>query len=330
MMNVDIILDEFAKAIDDPEAFRTELRQAESRLTLAQRRMMVRLRFAALPAAAETGENLFFMSGLFKSGTTWLGMLLNAHPGLCCPAQEMHSFSAQVTDLYLDKPIEALPPSEAKVWGENILDAKRAALFWQIVALCDKPSAKLLGGRGPIANLRQLIRAFPGIRIPVIMRDGRDVAVSAAFFHQKYYGQSYERFFEDPEKTRINADYAAGWGWQFRHFYSGALQVAKEFPKNIVVVRYEDLLAEPVEWMRKIYGFLGVSIDPPLVRHCVEMCSFETLTGGRKRGEADPGSFFRKGVAGDWREYFTPLAIRKFNETAGDFLLETGYKLASE
>lgn len=330
MMDISPLLDTMSAAASDPEALRSAIRQAEPGLTIEQRQKLVRLRFAALQAGDMNSESLFFMSGLFKAGTTWMGLLLNAHPGLCCPRKEMHSFSAQISELYIGKPLDKLPASEAQVWGENILDAKRAALFWQIVSLSDKPSAKLLGGRGPVANLRELIRAFPRIRIPVIMRDGRDVAVSAAFFHQKYYGQSYERFFEDYEMTRINADYAAGWGWQFANFYREAMAVAQEFPKNVLLVRYEDLVERPHEKMTEVYSFLQVSIDPQLVQRCIDACSFETLSGGRQRGEADAQSFFRKGVVGDWQAYFTPLAVEKFKEVAGDFLLEAGYETDPE
>lgn len=325
-MQIDDLLEQLAQIGGSPETFRALVRSEEGRLTPEEAKAITLLRFTLQAQGGETGENLFFMTGLFKAGTTWLGLLLNAHPGLCCPEKEMHSFSAQISELYTGKRLSELPASEAKVWGENILDARRAALFWQIVSQSNKPSAKRLGGRGPVADIRGLIRAFPKIRIPVILRDGRDVAVSAAFFHQTFYGQSWERFFEDEGKTRINADYAAGWGWQFKQFYSQALAAGAEFPQNVLVARYEDMLADPEAEMARIYGFLKVADDPGTVRACVAACRFERLSGGRKPGEADSGSFFRKGVAGDWRQHFTPEATARFKEVAGDFLIESGYE----
>jgi len=326
MSRLDTLLDILTEIREQPEEFRSLMRAEEHRIPEETRKLLTTLRFAVQAADGESGANLFFMTGLFKAGTTWMGLLLNAHPGLYCDAKEIHSFSAQVTELYTGKQIKDLPDGEAKVWGQNILEAKRAALFWQIISASNNPSAKRLGGRGPVANIRALIRAFPEIRIPVIMRDGRDVAVSAAFFHQKFYQQSYERFFEDQELTRINPEYARGWGWQFQDFYSQALRVRDEFPDNVIVVRYEDLLEDPIAGMAKVYGFLKVAADEGTVRSCVESCSFERLSGGRKTGEADNSSFFRKGVAGDWKNYFTEEATRQFKEVAGDFLIESGYE----
>ena len=53
--------------------------------------------------------------------------------------------------------------------------------------------------------------------------------------------------------------------------------------------------------------------------------SFERLSKGRTRGEEDPTSFFRKGVAGDWRDAFTGRDRRVFEEEAGGLLQKLGY-----
>jgi hypothetical protein len=63
------------------------------------------------------------------------------------------------------------------------------------------------------------------------------------------------------------------------------------------------------------------------VKRCVEATSFERLSLGRERGEEDPSSFFRKGVAGDWRNTFTEEDRRVFKREAGDSLIELGYEV---
>jgi hypothetical protein len=62
------------------------------------------------------------------------------------------------------------------------------------------------------------------------------------------------------------------------------------------------------------------------VRRCVESASFERLSRGRQRGEEDPSSFFRKGIAGDWQNVFTEEDKRVFKEEAGDLLIKLGYE----
>ena len=118
-----------------------------------ERKLLTALRFAMMSANGESGEHLFFMTGLFKAGTTWLGLMLNAHPGLYCDAKEIHSFSAQVSELYTNQRLDELPDSEREVWSDNILDAKRAALF------CVEQPLRQAAGRAGAGGEHSIARA---------------------------------------------------------------------------------------------------------------------------------------------------------------------------
>ncbi len=48
--------------------------------------------------------------------------------------------------------------------------------------------------------------------------------------------------------------------------------------------------------------------------------------GSRKPGEEDSTSFFRKGVADDWRGVFTEEDRQAFKEEAGETLVRLGYE----
>ena len=54
--------------------------------------------------------------------------------------------------------------------------------------------------------------------------------------------------------------------------------------------------------------------------------SFKKLSKGRTRGQEDPTSFFRKGIAGDWRNVFTEQDKVLFKKEAGDLLIRLGYE----
>jgi hypothetical protein len=58
----------------------------------------------------------------------------------------------------------------------------------------------------------------------------------------------------------------------------------------------------------------------------VQKNSFEKLAR-RKAGSEDSASFFRKGVAGDWRNVFTERDQRIYEEMAGDTLQQMGYSV---
>ncbi|HYZ05733.1 MAG TPA: sulfotransferase domain-containing protein, partial [Rubrobacter sp.] len=57
-----------------------------------------------------------------------------------------------------------------------------------------------------------------------------------------------------------------------------------------------------------------------------EAASFEQLSGGRTQGEEASSSFYRKGIAGDWKNHFTEKDRRVFKEEAGELLIQLGYE----
>ena len=95
---------------------------------------------------------------------------------------------------------------------------------------------------------------------------------------------------------------------------------------NYTEVHYEDLLERPNEEVERLLGFLGVDTDETLVERCVSQASFEKLSRGRERGQEDPSSFYRKGVAGDWKNLFDERDRQVYKEEAGELLIRLGYE----
>jgi len=63
------------------------------------------------------------------------------------------------------------------------------------------------------------------------------------------------------------------------------------------------------------------------VAEVVQRNAFSVASGGRQPGEADPTSFVRKGIAGDWKNHFDEECNRLYCETAGEVLTAAGYEL---
>lgn len=53
---------------------------------------------------------------------------------------------------------------------------------------------------------------------------------------------------------------------------------------------------------------------------------FEKKTGGRSKGKENTDSHYRKGVAGDWANHFTPEHVAHFKERYADLLVKMGYE----
>ena len=67
-------------------------------------------------------------------------------------------------------------------------------------------------------------------------------------------------------------------------------------------------------------------VTPARLREVVLAYRFECFTGGRQRGQEDITSHERKGISGDWRNYFTDRITRAFKERFGELLIATGYE----
>ena len=96
---------------------------------------------------------------------------------------------------------------------------------------------------------------------------------------------------------------------------------------NIKLIRYEDLTGGAGSGLiEDLMAHCDVAIDPQELRELLDRCSFDRLSGGRRRGQADRSSHYRRGVSGDWAKYFTLRVDERFNEVAGDIVPLFGYE----
>jgi lipopolysaccharide transport system ATP-binding protein len=95
---------------------------------------------------------------------------------------------------------------------------------------------------------------------------------------------------------------------------------------GVEIFRYEDLLGDTTAVLRRMARIAELPVSERRIRAVVRLNAFERMSGGRRRGQENPRSFFRKGVAGDWRAHFTPAITRAFKERYGELLVQTGYE----
>ena len=92
------------------------------------------------------------------------------------------------------------------------------------------------------------------------------------------------------------------------------------------LIRYEELLKRDEEVLtRLLLDECGLPIGRAHLRAAVHACRFERLTG-RSPGVENVSSHERKGIAGDWRNYFTDRVKDVFKDRFGLLLLATGYE----
>ena len=244
---------------------------------------------------------------------------------------------------------------QRSVWGrtedleKHIDNLTRLAIDYLLQQRLSKTGKRIVGDKTPFlvgSNvLEEIRRIYPEAKVIHIIRDGRDVEVS--MLHHRW-NKSMDRggaqilkpeeverrkAYEDGDLQKLatmgmfDEDELRRRARLWSSHVGGAMRDGPEvLGDNYTEVTYEGLLQDTGTQVRRLVDFLSASSDEETVRRCVEQCSFEKLTKGRKRGQEDPTSFFRKGVAGDWKSVFTEKDKRIFKEEAGNLLVKLGYE----
>lgn len=243
---------------------------------------------------------------------------------------------------------------ERSVWtrgddsDEHLENLTRMATNYFLSQRRTQSGKKIVGDKTPFLSpdmLKEIGEIYPEARVIHIIRDGRDVAVSLTYHKWNHSTDRGGPHVLDADESRKREAYenaggligtqeglftekmvrsmATGW----RNQISRARQDGQTLlGVNYTEVKYEDLLERPEEEARALLEFLGADTSERVVRDCVTAASFENWTDGRRRGQEDSASFFRKGVAGDWKNVFTEVDKQVFKEAAGGLLVELGYE----
>jgi LPS sulfotransferase NodH len=264
-------------------------------------------------------KQVFFVGGAAKSGTTWLQLLLNAHPEISCTG-EGHFANKLLPGLAKtlkthNATLESKSHSIFDGLNDQPLLTNRHTLYLATAAICllfcppDKVDvAPIVGDKTPdnVRHFQLLATLFPQAKFIHIVRDARDCAVSAWFHNQRVSPEPFSKHF--PSFPEFTGAFAKAWVLNV----SLGAKFAAQQPERCLTIRYEDLSRDPLALFTQVCGFLGASTDPGVLQACCAAADFASLSGGRSRGQEDRGSFFRQGLPGDWRGHFDASADLAF------------------
>lgn len=276
----------------------------------------------------------FFVVGVQRSGTTWLANLINAHPEALCTgeARFFNNLPRVLGDLVGAYNADQQKRSMLAYRMPDrfpVIDMNAHAYLYMILLRLllrsradgkDLERVKVVGDKTP-ENVRSMVRLSKlcvGARFIHLIRDGRDVMVSAWFNYVRLEPDVETRQFRDLDAF-IDATVPF---WCERVAMGRAY--GRRFPDEYLELRYESLVADPAPELARIFSFLGIDSEPETVAACIETARFERLSGGRERGADDPGSHFRKGVVGDWRNHLEPRHVALFERYKTPLIADLG------
>jgi hypothetical protein len=227
--------------------------------------------------------------------------------------------------------VDGLTPADTSFYRTALFNLVDALAFTSLSTVGKSTyGEKLTPYRGTAGHVVELLHEYnPGIRFVNLTRDGRDVIVSGAAqwlnLRLRRAPAEGKAVFEKALRER------ALWPEDFEMFldhWTDAVAAglkARELFGNYREISYERFIAEPMAQTAELFDFLGLDSGPDMVRSCVEAAAFDKLSGGRRRGQEDPNSFFRKGEVGDWKNWFTRAHRDLFASRAGHLLEALGY-----
>lgn len=299
-----------------------------------------------LGRSPEAGAPAPFVVGFGHSGSTLLRLMLDAHPQMAIPPET--NFLPDLIKGWdehgsVDGVMELL--TTHRRWGDFNLDAQElrarleaadrldpaaaARCFFGLYA--DRHAKPRWGDKSPryAINMPLIKRTLPEARFIHLIRDGRDVALSALKGREP-----------SPEKVKVTAR-----RWKRR--LARARAAAERVP--YIEVRYEDLLTDTEAQLRRICEFTELPWDPAVLRYheragerlqemgdALPAQNPDRVEGKEERRRsrrlkrhalaAKPPDPDRIAV---WRRRMDPASLATFEEIAGDELAELGYELGS-
>ncbi|KAL9974597.1 hypothetical protein ACROYT_G011650 [Oculina patagonica] len=148
-----------------------------------------------------------------------------------------------------------------------------------------------------------------------LARNPKDVAVSFFKFvtSLKNFGHGFNGPWEFYAKLFIEGN--VGWNLWNDHVLDGWKH---KDDLNVLFLKYEDLQKDLLSHVRMIANFLNKPLSDDLISRIAEQCTFSGMkknsTSYVMKNEEGETSLLRKGVVGDWKNYFTPELNERFEK----------------
>lgn len=271
-----------------------------------------------------TRHGIFWIASYPKSGNTWVRSLVAslqeggagvqlASLGKVVPNGAVHAWLQRWVDL----DSEGLTHAEMRALRTHVYRqvAARQSCLLKVHDVCDPA----------------LFPADATLGTVYIVRDPRDVAPSWA----DHMGVDLDTAIAQmaDHGTTMSVNRSAFRAQTPQHYGSWSLHVQSwmnHAPGPLLLLRYEDMLADPWREATRLATFLGLSADTASVERSVHACRFEALRSAEERhGFAERRTvqqrFFRQGRSGTWQSVLQPQQVTRLLAQHAAVMQRLGY-----
>ncbi|MDB3949299.1 sulfotransferase domain-containing protein [Candidatus Pelagibacter sp.] len=169
-----------------------------------------------------------------------------------------------------------------------------------------------------------------------IVRDPRDIIISASKYYNKSHNETKENMFNrhmdliNKYNDKPISTFLGSWSDHYNSWTKNT--------KNILLLKYEDLINNKEVEIRKILNFINkfakLSVDENKIKNCIETSSFKNMKIMENKGLFKENSkdlngnlitFFNSGKNGNWRGQLEEKIVKEIEDNFQKEMKELGY-----
>jgi LPS sulfotransferase NodH len=281
---------------------------------------------SSAPARSVNPTNIVWIFGAGRSGSTWLANMMAEMPRTLFWNEPMigrlfGEFYESAEPGRHNSQAYALAKPAKKGWMPLIREFVLGSVSFRFPDVGVHQSYLVVKEPNSSVGAPLISEALPESGIIFLIRDPRDVVASVvdgartgSWLYERKRGRRGEASVADANPDKFVE--------RRSKMYLNHITKAKEAyeahkgPK--VLVRYEELRADTLATMKRIYSKLGIEVSEEELERAVEKHAWENIPEEEK-GE---GKKFRKATPGGWREDLTPEQARMVEEITAPLLKE--------